>query len=61
MSDTFVVVRYSAKVCVGNITDIDEEESNVTFMESFGNVEGCYRWPTRPDELLIVGKDILQR
>ena len=56
---TFVAVSYSTKVCVGKITDIDEEESNVTIMESFGNVEGCYRWPTRSDELWIVGKDIL--
>ena len=48
---TFVVVMYSTKVYVGKITEIDEEEINVTFMESFGNVEGCYRWPTRPGEL----------
>ena len=56
---TFVAVRYSTKVYVGKVTEIDEEEINVTFMESFGNVEGCYRWPTRPDELWVVGKDIL--
>ena len=50
---TFVAVRYSTNVYVGKITEIDEEEINVTFMESFGNVEGCYRWPTRPDELWV--------
>ena len=52
-------MRNSTKVYVGKITEIDEEEINVIFMESFGNVEGCYRWPTRPDELWVVGKDIL--
>ena len=40
---TFVAVRYSTKVYVGKITEIDEEGINVTFMERFGNVEGCYR------------------
>jgi len=46
-------------VYVGKIIEIDEEEINLTFMEKLGNVEGCYRWATRPDELWVVGKDIL--
>ena len=28
-------------------------------MESVGNIEGCYRWPTHPDEIWVVSKDIL--
>ena len=46
-------------IYVGNITDIDEGELNVTFTERFSNAMGCYRWPTRLYELCVVAKDIL--
>jgi len=41
-------------IYVGNITEIDEVELNVTFTKRFSNVVGCYRWPTRLDELCVV-------
>jgi len=45
-------------IYIGNITEIDEGELNITFTEIFSNVVGCCRWPTRVDDQWVVAKDI---
>jgi len=55
----FVAVKYNSNVYVGKVEEIDDDEYFITFMESFGSIQGTYRWPLRPDELWVIAEDVL--
>ena len=38
---------------VGKAVDVRNDDITFTFMEECGKVEGCYKWPSPPDELKI--------
>lgn len=44
---------------VGKAVDVRNDDITVTFMEECGKVEGCYKWPSPPDELKIPVLDIV--
>ena len=69
-----VVNQNSQNVATGNVqsevqcsdinfvkaVDVRNDDITVTFMEECGKVEGCYKWPSPPDELKIPVSDIVK-
>ena len=56
----FVQAVYENRVYVGKALDVRNDEITITFMEECGKVEGCYKWPSPPDELKIPVSDIVK-
>ena len=56
----FVKAVYENRVCVGKAVEVRNDDITVTFMEECGKVEGCYKWPSPPDELKIPVSDIVK-
>ena len=56
---TFVIALYEQRPYVGKVVDMDEEEFEITFMESGSKVQKSLKWPRVEDKLWVSKQDVM--
>ena len=57
----FVAAKYNGKTFAGKITEVEDGEYHITFMEAIPRNHHHFRWPVREDILWVQPQDIVRK